>query len=96
MFVLVTVGCIGVSWIAYQLNWKRQRREAIRSGAAVQNSRYGIQHSAYTPFGLSIVGERGQGQLFVNESQFERISRLFPEAMVLEYPVTDSSRISYP
>ena len=96
LFVLVTLfGC----WLAYQLNWIRERHNApVLAGisTAIEATPAGpkevtIEHDP--PWPLAWFGERGYSALAVDESygeqEIERIRKLFPEADVEPIPSDD-------
>jgi hypothetical protein len=78
MFVLVTVFCV---WLGYQLNWIRQRRDAIRSDIILS-----IGTDETRPPGLLwIFGEQGHSQISsfrTDEVEINRLEELFPEAQI--------------
>ena len=89
MFVAVTIVAI---FVGYHVNWIQARREAIRSGIAVQHTFAANQIVPRPPFALRLLGERGEEHLFVAPTQFERVCKLFPEAEVLEYVAGSGGR----
>ena len=89
LFAVVTLfGC----WLGYELNWIRQRREAIQAGIAVPHTFAAQQIIPEPPLGFRWLGEDGERHLFAAASQFDRICQLFPESEVIEWPVTNTSR----
>jgi hypothetical protein len=71
MFVLVTVGCV---WMAYHLNWIRQRREMMewlelldRKHGLVGAGTYNFRDDPRPdlPFSLSVFGEQKEGLIFI-------------------------------
>ncbi len=88
LFVLVAlVGC----WLTYEMNWVRQRRHEIITGAVVAHDDAAVY--ARAPGALSIFGEQGYKSITVlipnchritpaDKQKAARIRRLFPEAEV--------------
>ena len=87
LLIVVTVFCC---WIAYQLNWIRQRHEALSS------EKISFPGQARAPALLWVLGERGYGEIafrrstkgrlmLEDDAEFERIKRLFPEAYTWTY-----------
>lgn len=91
LFMVVTVLCLPLGWLGYQLNWVRQRREALATRSILD-----ITDSASlpAPSALSFFGERGYPSLLVmpahpgglwthaDEAELKRAEKLFPEASV--------------
>ena len=88
MTLLACLAC----WLGYELNWIRQRREAIQAGIAVPHTFAANQAIPAPPVGFRWLGEDGQGHLFVSPANFDRVCELFPEAEVMEYPPKRYSR----
>jgi hypothetical protein len=92
LFVVVTVfGC----WLGYELNWIRQRHEAIYWLEASSDSWYapsqtGAKVQADPPWSLRLFGERAIVGIGMDRQQFTglvpysptELKRLFPEARV--------------
>jgi hypothetical protein len=84
LFVLVTIACTGAGWVAYQLNWIRERHDFVE--------RYQCRHTFHNieipdpkiPFSLRLLGEKPVLGLTVRKDRMERAKRLFPEAFVNE------------
>jgi hypothetical protein len=84
LFVVVTVfGC----WLGYQLNWIRQRHEAITAGHVPSDQ----DKIVPAPGLLWLFGERGHAYVFIRvadsdelttaeEADLKHIGELFPEA----------------
>jgi hypothetical protein len=86
LFVFCTLAGVVCAWVAYQLNWIRQRHEFI--------ARYGDLPTAWrsdfrvpgVPWQLQLFGERPTGgTVLAPESQAVRARELFPEAAVDSY-----------
>jgi hypothetical protein len=87
MLVLVTVLCVPLCWLGYQLNWIRQRHEALAAQRVID---FGGSASVPAPGMLGMFGERGRVNLVVmgrdgmptDEDDLKRAQELFPEANV--------------
>lgn len=95
MFVLVSVACVV---LAYQLNWIRQRHDALQSGRIEvldDFNPFGAPPvAAHAPGLLWLIGEQGYPQLWLRVSredleltpaeslEMARFERLFPEANI--------------
>ncbi len=84
LLIAVAVLAVPCAWVGYQLNWIRQRH-AEGSLWPKGIPRWATQ----TPYPrgpgfLWMFGEYGRYQVFCRRGDFERISRLFPEAHVSE------------
>jgi len=99
VFVLLTVLGIFFSWLAIQIQWMRDRHEAIEwlRGHSAQTVNL-AGPSCPAPWSLRILGERGvswiviEGLNFPSDRERERrgheLQRLFPEAEV-HYDLND-------
>ena len=78
LFVLVAIISIPMGWVAYQLNWIRQRHallaEANASGIVVAPG------FTQAPAPLMVFGEEGVSILMIPPELHERAHQLFPEA----------------
>ncbi len=92
LFVAMTLLACLACWLGYELNWIRQRQEAIQAGIAVPHTFAANQPIPAPPVGFRWLGEDGQGHLFVSPANFDRVCELFPEAEVMEYPPKRYSR----
>ena len=76
LFVLISLISIPLSWVAYQLNWIRQRHsllaEARENGIVVGSQR--------APEPLTVFGEPGVSLLMLPKELQDRAQELFPEA----------------
>ena len=88
--VLFVMAAASLVWIAYSLNWIRQRREVI-SRAQANGAQFGPGDSVDAPGMLWLFGERGYGKVWIsvdprkpweNDGSMEaaRLAKLFPEA----------------
>lgn len=93
MLVLLLVLSIPLAWLAVQLKWIRDRREALRrlmqppSRAFILDWRSSFVHERdeRTPWSLKLFGEEGERLIFIRygeESELKPLRRLFPEAEV--------------
>ena len=92
LFVVVTVLCV---WLAYHVNWIRQRHDAMTKWNVSTEDPFGGPPNRQPPGMLWIFGEPGYfwidlpfpprdgRRLTANEkAEVERVSKLFPEAEV--------------
>jgi hypothetical protein len=80
MFVGVTLVCAVSSWVAYTLNWKKQRWEALRSGVIVPNPY--ADRSA--PIALWPFETLDYGWYTLKDASREaEMKRLFPEGRIV-------------
>lgn len=82
LFVVVTVFCFGIGWVCYQLDWIKQRHNALQT-IGIQgnpNSRHTIYDKPYSPNGLWLLREKGQSTLVIAKGEIanERIEELRP------------------
>src|SRR5262249_49814925 len=80
--ILSTVAIIcalPLGWIAYQLNWIRQRHEFLRAGDVIYIDTYPTS----APWQVSIFGEKSPGSLRVPSSDVHGAHRLFPESTII-------------
>src|SRR5689334_14501422 len=88
LFVLVALFSVPMGWVAYQLNWIRQRHEFFDS--------YQCRHQFYdgpTPtvlWNLRIFGEKPRHGLKVRKDRIAEGKRLFPELIVTEDTFPDA------
>jgi hypothetical protein len=85
LFVLVALIGIPMGWVAYQLNWIRQRHEFIRTHDLPFYYK-GPFTEVRAPWPLRLFGERGEMGMTVPESQMTRANELFPEAQLNSRP----------
>jgi hypothetical protein len=97
LLVVVTVVCC---WMGYSLNWIRQRHEALSSEKAHFHE---FPERVRAPAMLWLFGEEGyrgisfrrstKGRItLVDDAEFQKIKRLFPEAAIGHYyqePITN-------
>jgi hypothetical protein len=82
LFVVVTLCCC---WLAYQLNWIRQRHAYLKtSGTWEEPLNYGPIPEPRPPWPLGWFGERGEIWVGrpkgMSQADAERVGRLFPES----------------
>jgi hypothetical protein len=85
LFVFCTLAGIACAWVAYQLNWIRQRHEFIRTHELPFYYK-GPFTEPQAPWQLRLFGERGEMGMTVPESQMTRAHELFPEAQLNSRP----------
>jgi hypothetical protein len=78
MFVLMTIICVGVAWVGYQLNWIRERHDFLDRHPQV----YGSPRVTKCPWPLNLFGEKSYQPLVVPTSALEEAKRLFPESQM--------------
>ena len=90
-FAIFTVACLLAAWIAYQLDWIRQRREFM-SKLPTNNFAYqeDLSHPVRAPGMLWLFGESGKRRFrSVNtpgsDPETNQIKALFPEAEILQF-----------
>ncbi len=80
LLILVALVAIPMSWVAYQLNWIRQRHEFLQREGVVSKT---INMDRPFPWGLRLLGEQKQYLLDVPQDDgFQNVLKLFPEAVV--------------
>ena len=86
LFVLVTVIGIGAGWVAYQLNWIRQRHNFLNTGdIASEVPPPGFSDSAAI-WPLSWFGETAPNLIFAAVAKMKRAQALFPEVTIKQMP----------
>ena len=89
LFVLVTIICICAGWVAYQLNWIRQRHEFLQAHD-ISDLCFNPQPA---PWHLRIFGELGyEHQAFMVQGEhLQQAVKLFPEVNRFEVVQFDSN-----
>jgi hypothetical protein len=90
MFVVVTLACIFLAWVAYSLNWIMERRAMLETGV---DGDYNVALTHYLPYtraprGLWLLGESGVFRICLGhacELPIDDVKRLFPEADVQQF-----------
>jgi len=82
----MTLVCVVLGWVGYQLNWIRQRRQATIYPMGVG----GVQ----APGALWIFGEEGVSELHVGPAYYERTRALFPEAKIHSFAPEESGEVN--
>lgn len=83
LFVLVTIAGICSGWVAYQLNWIRQRHEFLNS-REVQTDTDIMTLPGRLSWSLRILGEPAHGSVVVEPEYMQEAARLFPEARIYD------------
>jgi hypothetical protein len=103
VFVVVVLLSLPLAWVAYSLNWIRERHFVLihKDGAAME-MKPGLwladkpNGPNSSPGGLWLFGEKGilMITLYPEEpdAEVDRVKKLFPEADVSRYPLDQSHR----
>ena len=82
LFVLVTICGVAAGWVAYQLNWIRQRHEFLtRPIKPIPFD--GLIDLAECPWSLKLFGEEARNTIFTKQSTEQEAKRLFPAGYVV-------------
>jgi len=85
--VLVAFISIPMGWVAYQLDWIRQRHAFLKrpdwEARPVTAVKVPKRSSPRAPWSLRLFGELPQDILTVHETDAETAHSLFPEAIIL-------------
>ncbi len=85
LFVVVTVGCAILGWVAYQLNWIQQRHAFLEREGIVTYPP--VSADRPPPWSLRLFGEKQQFLIGAPPDDLDRARELFPEAILnLVYP----------
>jgi hypothetical protein len=85
LFVVVTLVSVPMAWVAYHLNWIRQRQEFLEQDGVRKYPHVKVTRSF--PWGLRLLGEEPQFLLGAGPDQIDRAKELFPESILnLVYP----------
>jgi hypothetical protein len=82
LFVLVTIAGACAGWVAYQLNWIRERHAVLQTHGGGELVTFYIEPQP-PPWPLGLFGEPSQsGNVFIpfRESELKYAHSLFPEA----------------
>jgi hypothetical protein len=88
LLVLIALISIPLGWLAYQLNWIRERHKMLTQELPREYQEYREYNKTQpailrpAPWPLRIFGEQGIVVIGVPKSQAERAAELFPEAAV--------------
>jgi hypothetical protein len=88
LFVLVTIVGVGAGWVAYQLNWMRQRHTFLAQHPGCEPSspmspfRSKSGNPSNAPWSLRLLGETPRMFLAVPDGDAAQARQLFPEAVV--------------
>ena len=87
LFVLVALLSIPLGWVAYQLNWIRQRHQFLETKV---RTRFGVDlvEDKHLPWPLRLFGETSQSSLYlvINQKDMGDAETLFPEARFAQVP----------
>jgi hypothetical protein len=78
LFVLVTIVGVCAGWVAYQLNWIRQRHEFL---GRPPNGIYANNNSEL-PWSLKLFGEKAMMGVYTPDATKQEAEKLFPEATI--------------
>ena len=98
LFVLLTLLGIALGWLAVQVKWKHDRREARKSIRSFSSSRlrdfgFDLTRETRSPLGLRLLGEKPVTLIVVppqSKYSIAELERLFPEAQVANKPGFES------
>jgi hypothetical protein len=82
LFVLVAIASVPMGWVAYQLNWIRQRHEFLMDPTMFGIGGTSELYQASAPWQLSLFGEKGEGIVWTTESRKSEAAAMFPEAHI--------------
>ena len=86
LFVLITLISIPLGWVAYQLNWIRQRRAFVEEFQSYNGLPFIRVDPRYPPpecpWSISLFGESPRDDIRVPKQYADEARRLFPEALV--------------
>jgi hypothetical protein len=94
VFVLLSVAAIPMAWVAYQLNWIRQRHAfdiQFNLDSKYLHTGYGPVNPLKAPRPLALFGERPVRVLYVHHEHSEQARDLFPESAIVETTFDASS-----
>jgi hypothetical protein len=88
--LFIAIAVISAAWVAYQLNWIRERHAFLERFAEYQppGAGTGSTGDIISPWPLRPFGEQPRNQLFVPKELLPQAHSLFPEAIL--YPRLDS------
>src|SRR5262245_40832368 len=85
LLLAIALLSIPMAWVAYQLNWIRQRHE-FREQKTHYVSRIEPDNTE-APWSLQIFGEGGEESIWIeNESDRAQAAKLFPESQIIVRP----------
>ena len=82
LFVLVTIAGVCAGWVAYQLNWIRERHKFVNEYGAVEPPGLSPEPITGLPWSLKLFGEAPEYEVLAPETEVQRAHELFPEATV--------------
>jgi hypothetical protein len=80
LFVTVALAAVPLGWVAYQLNWIRQRHAFLERAGVVQYPPVAVDRPL--PWSLRLFGESQQFLIGVQHEDLELVQQLFPEAIL--------------
>ena len=83
LFVLITLISLPIGWIAYQLNWIRQRHEFLHRTLDAEIDYSGPVLYPKCPWPLNLFGEQAHDIVFTPQRTADEARRLFPEAQIV-------------
>ena len=82
LFVLVTIVGVAAGWVAYQLNWIRERHKFVVQYGSVEFPGLKPNLNTGLPWSLKLFGELPEYEVLAPSSQVQRAQELFPEAAI--------------
>ena len=82
IFIAIAMLSIPMGWVAYQLNWIRQRHVFLDKGFDHSGDVAGPFRFYKCPWSLSLFGEQARNSLYVDKSRENEAKELFPEAII--------------
>jgi hypothetical protein len=79
LFVLMTLAGTICAWVAYQLNWIRQRHEFMETHSAI----FYDEPANAAPWQLALFGEKSREMMAVGD--IDRARQLFPETKIVSW-----------
>ena len=80
IFVTLALAAIPLGWVAYQLDWIRQRHAFLERAGVVQYPPVAVDRPL--PWSLRLFGESQQFLIGVPQEDLELVQQLFPEAIL--------------
>jgi hypothetical protein len=79
LLLLIALISIPMGWVAYQLNWVRQRHALMDRSLCWDGN---PARDPEPPWPLPLFGEIGMGAIDVPESKVDEAKKLFPESQI--------------
>jgi hypothetical protein len=83
LLIGIALLAIPLSWLAYHVNWIRQRHAFLRLEGVIASKPFGMVRPY--PSGLKLLGEPKQHVMDVPAEHIQRAQELFPEAVLNLY-----------